>query len=184
MPKVFQKLINIVLFQLGWFACVLSAAEGRSWTGPLVSLAIVLLHGFWIEKKKSVLSLLVVTGLWGTLMEQGLITFKAYTLTYPFDGFFFDVPAWFSSMWVLFGTTLRVSFSWLHGKYFLAAILGFIFGPLSYYGGSQLGPIDFGPSPVFGLLLVAIVWGISMPILLWLSKILNEKEKPSRMESL
>ncbi len=42
--EVNRTLVNFVAFQAGWFACVLSAANGRPWLGVLVVGLIVALH--------------------------------------------------------------------------------------------------------------------------------------------
>ncbi|MDT8319119.1 MAG: DUF2878 family protein [Xanthomonadales bacterium] len=36
--------INFAAFQLGWFSCVLGAANGVAWIGPPVVLGVVVLH--------------------------------------------------------------------------------------------------------------------------------------------
>lgn len=35
---------NFVLFQIGWFACVWSAAQHQPWLGMLVTMGIVVAH--------------------------------------------------------------------------------------------------------------------------------------------
>ena len=39
-----KLLINFIAFQVGWFACVLGAANGVAWLGPVVVAAVVALH--------------------------------------------------------------------------------------------------------------------------------------------
>lgn len=38
------KLVNLMFFQAGWFACVLGAAAGRPWSGAGLGLILVLAH--------------------------------------------------------------------------------------------------------------------------------------------
>jgi hypothetical protein len=61
--------------------------------------------------------------------------------------------------------------AWLQGKYALGAGLGAIAGPLCYEAGVRLGAAQW-PNPeiqVFGLVYLAVVWALAMPILLYLS---------------
>ena len=43
MPKP-QIIINFVLFQIGWFACVLGAAKQMPWLGVITVAAILVWH--------------------------------------------------------------------------------------------------------------------------------------------
>jgi len=39
-----RTLLNILLFQVGWFACVLSGATQQPWVGALIAISIVSIH--------------------------------------------------------------------------------------------------------------------------------------------
>lgn len=39
-----RMLVNIFLFQIGWFACVLSGSTQHPWIGALIAIAIVGIH--------------------------------------------------------------------------------------------------------------------------------------------
>ena len=45
---------------------------------------------------------------------------------------------------MIFATTLRSSLSWLAGRYWIAAVLGGIFGPVSYYARQEFGSLSLG----------------------------------------
>jgi hypothetical protein len=78
------------------------------------------------------------------------------------------LPIWMITLWLLFATTLNVSLKWLQGRYLIAAVFGFIGGPLAYWGGAKLGAINWLQH--FELLLaLAIGWALLMPILVWLA---------------
>jgi hypothetical protein len=57
-------------------------------------------------------------------------------------------PPWLVALWALFGTTLRGSLGWLAGRYRLSAALGAVGGALSYVGGTKLGAVTLGRSPI------------------------------------
>jgi hypothetical protein len=67
-------------------------------------------------------------------------------------------------MWLLFGTTLSESLSWLQGRWVLAAIAGAVGGPLSYLAGENLGAIELA-APTNALLMLGLGWGVMMPLL-------------------
>ena len=73
-------------------------------------------------------------------------------------------------MWIGFATTINHSLKWIKNNYFLAFIMGFIFGPLSYLTGEKFGAIQFNVSLSFSLFLLAFSWGIVMLLVLVLNK--------------
>ena len=72
------------------------------------------------------------------LASLGWIRFTSGTLV---EG---AAPPWILGLWALFATTLNRSLAWLHGRYALAAVLGAIAGPLSYWAGARLGALELG----------------------------------------
>lgn len=74
------------------------------------------------------------------------------------------------ALWPNFATTLHSSLRWLAGHYIVAALLGAVAGPLSYYAGAQLGALTLHPTLAVSMIALAVVWGITLPILLWLAE--------------
>jgi Protein of unknown function (DUF2878) len=154
---------NIVLFQIGWFACVLGAANNLAWIGSLTALAIAVLH-VQLAKRSAVelqLLLLVVTlgFAWDSLIASaGLMQFNSGVML---DGL---APYWMAALWLAFATTLNVSMRWMRGRVLIAILFGAIGGPLAYYAGAKLGALSF-PDPVLGLTAQAVGWGLLMPLL-------------------
>ena len=75
-------------------------------------------------------------------------------------------------MWMLFATTLNRSMSWLKGRLTLAAAMGAIAGPMSYYAGSKLGGIVF-ESPLAATVALSVGWAALMPVVVTLADRLN-----------
>jgi hypothetical protein len=67
-----------------------------------------------------------------------------------------------------FALTMNGCLNWLHGRYILAAVLGFLGGPLSYFGGIKLGAAT-ADSLVPVLLVVAFCYALITPLLLLLA---------------
>jgi hypothetical protein len=156
--------LNFVLFQLGWFACVLGAAHGLMWLGPLAVLAIVAVHLALSLRPIAELRLVAVATALGLLVES--LVLAGGWLSYP-GGHALGIlaPYWLVAMWALFATTLNVSMRWLRGRPVLAVILGAIGGPLSYFGGQKLGAVTF-IEPVPALVALALAWAVAMPLLI------------------
>lgn len=164
-------LINFIAFQAGWFAAVLGAANGMPWAGPVVIAAVIALHLFLVDRPRPELTLILVCGLIGAVMDSLLVA--AGLVRYPTGSVVdFLAPYWIVAMWMLFATTLNMSLGWLKPRKFVGALFGLIGGPLAYYTGFKLGGIEFVN---FELAIVAlgIVWGASVPVLLILAERYN-----------
>ena len=56
------KVLNVVLFNFGWFACVLGAAVGRFWVGPL-AVAGILTFDIWLCRHRRAELVLIAPGM-------------------------------------------------------------------------------------------------------------------------
>lgn len=166
-----SSLVNYVVFQLGWFACIMGAARGAGWLGPLAAVLVIALHLALSRRADLELRLLVVCFVLGLLLESlvmnlGLIRFEEPS---PIS---FLAPLWITAMWPLFGTTLNRSLSFLHGRTLVSVVMGGIGGPLAYYAGAQLGAVTLIPT-TGALLAYAVGWAVLMPVLVHVARRLN-----------
>lgn len=158
-------LINFLTFQLAWFATVFFAAAGRPYVGVLVTCVWVFCHLHAAGNRRvAELQLFVIAGVTGYLIDSiqvlaGNMSFPLHTLL---GG---PSPLWMVALWVNFAATLNYSMKWLHGHPVLAALLGAIAGPLTYYTGSQLGAIEIKGN--IALFMIALQWLIATPLLVW-----------------
>lgn len=161
-------LINFLLFQIGWFAAVLSAAELVPWLGVAVILVVVGLHLRWSQAPGRELALVMICAGLGAAFDSLLVA--AGWVSYPSGQILPGVaPYWIVAMWMSFATTLNVSLRWLRHRPLLAAAFGAGGGPLAYYTGEKLGGIvltDFTAA----MLMLGLGWGLMMPALCALSR--------------
>ena len=167
-----NKLINAVLFQLGWWACVLSVSQNLELLAIIFCTCLVGAHLYANHDRKKDLQLLVMCVPIGvafdTLLEAlNIMSFYGWALG-------FLSPFWLWMVWILFVLTLNHSLSFIkHVPVVFTALLGLIFGSGSYIAGAKLGAASVqmdGSSP----LLIALLWAVLLPSLVWLSK------RPSR----
>jgi hypothetical protein len=167
-------LINIVSFQLGWFACVFGAARGFPWFGPAVVVLSLALHLGLARDRIGEMRLFVLAGMVGFLLDSaqaaaGTFSFASAEAVAGRNSPWLS-PPWMVALWPNFATTLHTSLRWLAGRYWLAALLGAVGGPLSYYAGARLGALAFPEEVETSLLVLGLVWAIAMPILLKLAE--------------
>lgn len=164
-------LLNFVLFQLAWFACVMGAAQGVPWVGVLTVFVVALFHLLRVREPRSEMLLLAAVAAIGAVFDS-LLAATGW-LSYPSGQWHQALaPYWIVAMWVAFGTTLNVSLHWLKRYPLLAFVLGAIGGPLAYLGGAQLGGVTFN-DPVAGLAALAMGWAVIMPALMVLASRLD-----------
>ena len=167
-------LLNVVLFQAGWFACVVGAAHEREAPAVLLSAVIVAWHIARAKNWRGELALVALVtlagGLWDSFM--GLAGGLALRTAWPADWPALLAPAWILALWALFATTLNVSLGWLHGRFLAAAALGALFGPLTYLAGARLGAASIA-RPLPTLTLIALGWAVLLPALLRLAQALR-----------
>lgn len=163
-----NKLINFLLFQLGWFACVLGGAYGLPWTGTGIALAIVVVHLARVPRPKAEAQLILAAAGIGLLWDSLLVTLG--WLDYP-SGMLLPntAPVWIVAMWMLFATTLNSSMGWMQSYKKLSVLLGALFGPLAYYAGARLDGVIL-VEPMLAMAALAVGWAVLMPILLTLAQ--------------
>lgn len=161
-------IINVILFQTGWFACVLSGAASVPWLGVLIALSLMTFHVWRAPLPISELYLLVIAMSLGAVWDSCLVMLSYITYT---SGTVVNqtAPLWIVLLWGLFASTLNVSMRWLKRRYVIAGLLGAVAGPLAYYGGSKLGALTF-INPELALMYLAAGWAVMTPILVKLGE--------------
>lgn len=161
-------IINFVLFQIGWFACVLGAAHNMPWLGVLTVLLIVIWHLSQAKQAKPELLLLIIALLIGGVFDQ--LMHSTALLTYQSHGWSNSlVPAWILALWAVFVTALNVSLRWMRGRWLIAVLFGAIGGPLAYMGAARLGAVSLNVVPM-SYLALSVGWAILTPLLLLLAE--------------
>jgi hypothetical protein len=160
--------LNVILFQIGWFVCVLGAAKGLPWTGALAAAAIIGWHLARAAQPRRELALVAVAALVGAAFETVLVQtgWLRFASGVVFAG---AAPYWMVALWAVFATTLNVSLRWLRGRPALSAVLGGVGGPAAYYAGAQLGALELVAAGM-ALAAIGIGWAILTPALLCVAR--------------
>ncbi len=171
-PSTTAVLLNLLGFQLGWFACVLGAAHGVPWLGPLVAVPVLAGHLAVATRPGRAALLLGAAALAGLGLDSLLIRAERIVFAQGIllDGF---APYWMVCLWALFASTFNVSLRWLRAKPVLAAAFGALGGPLAYWAGARLGAATLLEPAWAGFLLVGLVYAVATPVLLLLARELD-----------
>ena len=158
------KFWNFVLFQIGWFACIIGAANNQVLWPVIGSLLYLAVHIWRSEHPNLELKLILKVLVFGVIADTLIanLGFLHFQDAWPSP---YLSPLWMWTLWALLASTINGSLSWLYRKPVLAAVLGAISGPLSYEAGIRLGAGSWGPhGQLAGLVLLGIVWGLAMPL--------------------
>lgn len=161
-----KRLANALLFQIGWFACVL----GGNSLWLLLAGVVLAVHLLWISSWRTEGPLVVSVALIGTLIDSLLL--KSGVFSFASEGLL--IPLWLMVLWAVLATTLNHCLDWTATPWWRASVLGAIGGPMSYYAGSKMAgvylPLGFWPS----MLLLGIIWAVLFPLLQKLAKIYKQ----------
>lgn len=159
-----KLLINIVVYQLCWVACILGAANAMPLLGLAFVAGAVAWHLYSAQNPRPEITLLAISALVGFAWDSLLVA--AGWLVYP-SGTLLQgtAPYWIVAIWVVFGTTFNVSLRWFRKHLVMAAMLGGIGGPLAFLAGERMGGVAFTgyPVPVTAL---ALGWACLLPLML------------------
>ena len=164
------KFVNAVLFNLSWFAIVLTQSS-------LLALAILVVHLVahfrFIGRGGGEVYLIAAVTVFGACVDQVLFRTGVFNLL----GQPALAPVWLTCLWPVFATTLMHAFAGFQHRIFLAIIFGAVGGSLSYTAGVRLTTVDFG-APLWGPVVLGVLWAVVFPLLLMLSARLSSPGDP------
>ena len=107
---------------------------------------------------------MLIGSVWDSLLVAlGWISYPSGTLL---SG---TAPHRIVALWALFATSLNVSMRWLQSRFALAALLGAVCGPLSYWAALRLGAVEF-VHPARAMAALSLGWPLITPALMLLAQ--------------
>ncbi len=166
-PSLARRLVNFVVFEGAWFACILGVSHGQPLWGTAAVAAGIAWHVAISARPATELALIGILCAIGLVAESLVVAQGnvAYPAGQPVAWL---APYWMVALWGEFGIALNVTLRWLKRKPWLAALLGAVFGPLSFMGGVRLGGARFVDEPA-ALVTLVVMWAVLMPLAMWLS---------------
>lgn len=179
-----RTVTNLVLFKLGWLACVMFAAAGKPLLATAAVALVAALHLVSVPVAVKEAMLLAAAALIGLAWESFLVF--TGLLQYPgHAGPGALAPHWIVAMWVLFATTINHGLRWTKKSWGVAFVAGLLGGPMAFYGGANLGAVEFSHT-LTALVVIAAGWAILLPLLTWIadtiidSSWLEPQDKPEK----
>lgn len=160
--------LNLLLYKIGWTTGVLSASAGHPGVGMAIILALITAHCLLVPEWRGELVLILQCGALGLVVDSvqtatGILTFP------PEQSPGWIAPAWIVAMWMQMGTTLRFCLRFLQGRYLMAAALGAVGGPFSFFAGERMGAVVLHSNPIIAAASLGLVWVVVMPLMTWMA---------------
>ena len=161
-------ILNVIGFYVCWWMTIFGAISETYFIGPLLTLVFVILHLYKITNHRKEDIFLVISFFLGLFIESlllncGIIIHKGVFVKFNL------APLWAVSLWVCFASTLLHSFKWLSKQYLISALLGILSAPMIYFSMESLGVISFEIDKVYIALFVSVLWGLFMPLFIYIS---------------
>jgi hypothetical protein len=157
-------LVNLAIYQLCWFICVIGGNSYFWLAVPLLGL-----HLVFTDKRKADMALMAVFLVVGIVVDGSLKFFGFFTFTSDFV----ILPPWLALIWLAFATLPNHSLSWMLSRPLLSILFGFMGGPLAYWAGAKLGAASFALPLVESLLGLGLLWSVLWPLLMQVCKRIN-----------
>lgn len=155
---------NLIGFQLVWFFSIKTASDWSIVALLLFYIShIAILYKlyktrFSIVNESLLVALCIAFGVFFEAIKSVLGIWQG------FSGFSF-APIWLLSIWGALGCCMHIGFAFLQNRLLIAALLGSVFAPLSYFGGAALSPEYALSSTLYSVLVVSCLWLFIMPLL-------------------
>ncbi len=149
------NIVNALLFQLGWFICVLSG----SMKAAVFTITALLVHFSLSSTRRADVIAVCVAVLIGVihdalLIQLGLVRFVESS-SFP--------PVWMMCLWVLFALTFHHSIQWIYSRPLWSGVLGALFAPVSYLAGVHLSSAEWS-GPLWAIVpIIMALWLVVLP---------------------
>lgn len=162
--------LSLIGYQLVWFIAVIGAGRGLAWPGVLAMLAYALTQWVMARHWRIDLSLMAAAAIFGFLLD-GALTRSGLARYAAGWAHLALAPAWIVALWMAFALTFSQSLRYLQTRLGLAALLGFVGGPLAYLGAARgWQAVSFAEPMWRGMLVLGIGWALATPTLAWLAR--------------
>lgn len=161
-----RTIVDIVGFQISWWASALGAGAGRWEPGVAAGIAVVLLQLAVSGKRRATLAAVVAAAVLGIAFESAMIAsgLVHYSASWPIASL---SPVWLIALWMVFGTCIEATIRLLGERPMLrSALLGAILAPPTYWAGTGFGALSLMEPLWLPLGAVAMAWAIATPLMI------------------
>ena len=165
---MFYLLLNLLGYYIVWFACIISASYNNTWLGLATSIIITSIQSYFFLRKHQTYQLIrfiFTLSTVGFIIDSLLLHFNFFSFkANPFSPWL--AAPWLIGLWINFAFILHAFVRHYFKYYWPIGVIAFFGFPLAYYAGVLLGAANL-PRGLLGLAILAIIWSIVLPTLLY-----------------
>lgn len=147
--------MNLCLFQIGWFSCVLLPLP----VATIITLVLISFHLYSVDDTKKEIYVVVFVGCFGFSVD--LIFSKFGFISYNDTT---RVPFFLLYLWLLFAMTLRYSSKIFIQSRLICIITGLL-APFSYIGAQKLNKVEYINPYIQSIIVHGFIWSIILLII-------------------
>ncbi|RUO44019.1 hypothetical protein CWE15_02225 [Aliidiomarina taiwanensis] len=166
-----RRIIPFFLFDIVWFLAVWGR-DAYVLINTVLVLCLFLFNGRQLVAQAKPLILFVLFGLGAELL---FVMFHVIRFTQTDF-----LPFWLVVLWLGFSATAFSSMDWLAGRYVLAALLGAVFGPVTYLAGVRFGAAQIQISEPHMIFFYAVAWSVLMLVF---ARLVKQDPHPAMVRS-
>lgn len=157
---VIKKLINILLFYVGWYIAVIF----HNIYAAVIVLVLAFMNIIVMRYNYKEAIIIFVLAVLGSTSDAIMHNLGVYSFAYTNKFFILD-NLWLLSLWIIFLTTFNSSLVFLKNfKIYWLCIMGFLGGAFSYFIAFKLKVINF-PDILLSLFYIGMIWSCIFPAL-------------------
>lgn len=161
-----RLIIDIVGFQVTWWAAALGAGAGRWEPGLAVGLLVVMIQLAASKTRAAMIATIVAAALIALVFETAMIAAGLITYAAAWPSALLP-PAWLVALWMVFATCIGATARMLGDNGLLkGALLGGALAPLTYWAGAGFSALTLAEPLWQPLAATAAAWAIATPLLL------------------
>ena len=151
-------LLNLVFFQVLWFACVVgTGGMGWAFAAPLALLPLIALSAFSPHRRLDWQIAAICVG-FGMVIDN--IWVAAGILAYDHGNY---APYWIGVLWLGLGLTINHSMSWFRDRRVLGPLIVGAFAPVTYFTGQRFDAVAV--EATYSLVLISVSWALLFVVL-------------------
>ncbi len=136
-------ILNIVLLNLLWFACVLGASNGVLWPSVIGLFVLLMVTFIYEDINKKDFNVILFSLLFGGLLDGFLHASGLLVYASPFHQLSYLPPIWILFLWIGFAASIKIGMQWFLANPTIGVVIMTVGAPMSYYSASKLGAVEF-----------------------------------------
>ena len=161
-----RLIIDIVGFQLTWWAAALGAGAGRWKPGLAVGMVVLMVQLVMSKTRAATLATIVAALVLALIFETAMIASGLITYAAAWPSQLLP-PAWLVALWMVFATCIDATARMLGANGLIkGALLGAVLAPVTYWAGAGFSALTLAEPVWMPLAATGLAWAIATPLMM------------------